>query len=92
MSTTFRKNGFEITKDYGDRIISVVCGINGFGREVKLGQRVYSNGRILVPEGVLGIIVKINEPDCEGRTTNIFDVWFEDHDHTTSMKIKDLKF
>ena len=92
-TTKFQKNGFEITKDDGGRIISVIenadCAV---AREIKLGQKVYSNGRLLIPDGIFGIVVGLHEPYHNSRTTNIFEVWFEGDSHTTFMKTKDLMF
>lgn len=85
--THYRKNSFDLTKDDGGRIISA----EHSGREVKLGQKVFSNGRIFVPDGTIGIVVKIHEPG-DGLTSNIFDVWFEGSLDSSLMKTKDLRF
>lgn len=85
--THYRKDGIEYTKDDGGRIILAVHS----GREIKLGQKVHSNGRFMIPDGVLGIVVCIHEPGENGLTSNIFDVWFEGASSTTLMKTKDLR-
>lgn len=85
--THYRKNSFDLTKEDGGRIISAVYS----GREVKLGQKVCSNGRIFVPDGTMGIVVCIREPG-DGLTSNIFEVWFEGEPSATLMKTKDLRF
>lgn len=85
--THYRKNSFDLTKEDGGRIISATYS----GREIKVGQKVYSNGRILVPDGTMGIVVGILEPG-DGLTSNIFAVWFEGETNTTLMKTKDLRF
>lgn len=85
--THYRKNSFDLTKEDSGRIISA----EHSGREVKLGQKVFSNGRIFVPDGTIGIVVKIHEPG-DGLTSNIFDVWFEGSLDSFLMKMKDFWF
>ena len=85
--THYRKNSFDLTKNDGGHIISAVFS----GREIKLGQKVHSNGRIFVPDGTMGIVVEIHEPGGD-LTSNIFDVWFEGEPGPSLMKTKDLRF
>lgn len=83
----YRKDGIDFTKDDGGRIISATHS----GREIKLGQKVHSNGRYMVTDGILGIVIVIHEPGEKGLTSNIFEVWFEGASHPTLMKTKDLR-
>lgn len=85
--THYRKNSFDLTKNDGGRIISAIYS----GREIKLGQKVCSNGRILVADCTVGIVIGIHEPGGD-LTSNIFEVWFEGEPSAVLMKTKDLKF
>ncbi|MBI5150952.1 MAG: hypothetical protein HZA34_00040 [Candidatus Pacebacteria bacterium] len=85
--THYQKGSFSFVKNDGGQIVSAVYS----GKEIKLGQKVYSNGRIFVPAGTIGIVVEIHEPG-DGLTSNIFDVWFEGEPSATLMKTKDLRF
>ena len=86
-----RRSGCDVTKD-GKRIVAVLFGIAGIGRNIELGQKVYSNGRIFAPKGTLGIVVGLHMPSESGRTSNIIEVWFEGFQNTREMKLKDLQF
>ncbi|MDO8590615.1 MAG: hypothetical protein Q7R65_01410 [bacterium] len=86
-----RCSGCDITKD-GERIVQVLFGIAGIGRKIRLGDRVYSNGRIFAPKGTLGIVVGLHMPGESGHTSNIIQVWFEGFSGTRDMKTKDLQF
>lgn len=85
--THYQKCSFGLIKNDGGQIVSATYS----GREIKLGQKVRSNGRILVPNGTVGIVVRIHEPG-DGLTSNIFEVWFEGEPSATLMKTKDLNF
>lgn len=58
--------------------------------EVKLGQRVCSNGRFGALKGTLGIIVEIKVPRENGRTTDVIVVRFEGARSPTHMKFHEL--
>ncbi len=60
--------------------------------EVKLGQRVYSNGRFWAPKGTLGIVVGIGVPFENALTTDIIVVHFEGDYCPVHMKFRDLDF
>lgn len=77
-----------VEKDNGGRIVSAQID----GRKVNLGQKVFSNGRMSIPNGTVGIIVEINEPYTDGRTSNILEVWFEGYREPYSMKTKDISW
>lgn len=85
----YHAHGMDITKKLG-RIVSVKSN----DREVKIGQRVFSNGRYpeFAKEGVSGIVVKLHEPHTDGRTTDVINVWFEGNSRDNAMKFKDLQF
>ncbi len=57
---------------------------------IGLGQLVFANGRYLVENGRLGIVVKIFLSFEEGRTTDILDVHFEGLRNACRIKFKDL--
>jgi hypothetical protein len=85
----YHAHGMDITKKL-DRIISIKKG----DREVKIGQRVVSNGRYpeFAKEGVSGIVTKLDEPHTDGRTTDVINVWFEGNAYPHYMKFRDLQF
>ncbi len=61
------------------------------GREIRLGQRVYANGRFGAEDGTLGLVTNLATPFSGCRTSDIIDVWFEGFDSAISMKAKDLR-
>lgn len=86
---TFEKWGYIFTTfdENGGPILSVKHG----QVEIKLGQRVYSNGRIWYPAGTLGLVVNIRLPFERGRSYDILDVFFEGDSTSAHMKFKDLQ-
>lgn len=85
----YHAHGMDITKKL-DRIILIRSG----DHEVKIGQRVVSNGRYpeFAKEGVSGIVTKLDEPHTDGRTTDVINVWFEGNAYPHYMKFRDLQF
>ena len=80
--------GFILTwSSQGGRIIA----IKQILREIKLGQRVYSNGNFAASTGTLGLVVAITPPFKNGRTTDIIQVWFEGDSSPSDMKFTDLR-
>ncbi|HBV00812.1 MAG TPA: hypothetical protein DEF00_00250 [Candidatus Taylorbacteria bacterium] len=61
------------------------------GSIIRIGQKVFSNGRIHFPAGKMGLVVKIGIPFEKGRTQDIIYVWFEGQERYTAMKFKDLE-
>ncbi len=58
---------------------------------ITLGQKVFANGTWAISKGSLGLVVKITEPYTDGRTLDVFDVWFEDQDFFSMMKLRELE-
>ena len=77
--------GGQITAVYGSSHPEAPC--------IRLHQFVTANGRIFVPRGTRGCVVKIDEPDQKGLTCDIFRVVW-DHPHlwgrVIQTKFKDL--
>jgi len=69
-----------------------ITSIKFYSLELKLGQRVYSNGRFGPPKGTLGIVVKIGIPYEDGRTNDVIVVHFEGESSSIHMKFRDLDF
>lgn len=83
----YQMGSFGFVKNDGGQIVSAVYS----GREIKLGQKIVSNGRIFVSDGTVGIVVRIHEPG-DGLTSNIFEIWFEGQHGSSMMKTKDIRF
>ncbi|MEK7556093.1 MAG: hypothetical protein AAB523_02280 [Patescibacteria group bacterium] len=54
------------------------------------GGQVVSRGTCLVPKGVRGRVVAINEPYADGHTTDVVICVFNGHDSTVRMKPGEL--
>lgn len=61
------------------------------GQLVVLGQKVFANGRYGAPNGTMGIVIGLNLPYEDDRTSDILVVWFEGFEHEHHMKFKDLE-
>ncbi len=82
-------DGYRLTRIGGGGVITSVAVIVS-GLEVKLGQRVYSNGQFGVPKGTLGLVVEIKAPRENGRTSDVVVVHFEGGCSPTHMKFHEL--
>lgn len=85
---SFQQDGYIFTTpgENNCKILSVKLG----EKEIKLGQRVYSNGAFATPAGTMGLVVGIEFPHQWGRSSNIIRVWFEGYDMPDNMKFKEL--
>jgi hypothetical protein len=81
-------HGHTVRRNIGG--IATQCQING-SSVVHLGQKVYANGRFGPADGTLGIVVGIDIPGENGRSTDIIEVWFEGEQSPLHMKTKDLQ-
>lgn len=84
-------DGYHLTRLASGGVITSIAVIVS-GLEVKLGQRVYSNGGFGPSKGTLGIVVEIETPYENGRTADVIAAHFEGDSVSTHMKFKDLDF
>ena len=74
----------------GEWIISITFN-GGNGPHYELGQVVYSNGRLWVRQGTLGIVTQIKEPGSHGHSSNVIGIQFVGVKDVLWMKTKDLQ-
>jgi|SRR3989338_3282272 len=95
ITEVIEQNGFLFQRNRCGEIVGqpyvAQYGPTGLGLMVRIGQKVFANGRIHFPKGTMGLVVKIYLPFTDGKTTDILRVWFEGNDKPTSMKFKDLE-
>lgn len=82
---TVKTSGYTLEKE-DERFISVSWGV----RKIKLGDTVISNGRIFVPKGIKGVVVRIFEPFTRELSTDVIAVQWEGREDENFMKFKDF--
>ncbi len=66
-----------------------VLAISHGGYRIYRGKMVISNGRF-APKGRRGIVIEINVPYSNDKTSNVIEVHFEDENSARLMKFRDL--